>query len=365
MMQRMSQPLRLGIIGCGNISSLYADAAQYFPVLDFRACSDLEPSRAQAFAQRYGLEAMDSADLLAHPDIDAVVNLTVPQAHAEVSRAALLAGKHVYSEKPLATTLADGQELLELAAQQQRRLACAPSTFLGAAVQTARYAIDQGMIGQPVAANAVMLSHGMEHWHPNPAFFYQAGAGPLMDMGPYYLAALLNLLGPMQRVTASARISFPERSGKQGSFPVTTPTHIAAVLDCVAGPVVSLVTSFDVWHSNIPKFEIYGSEGSLSIPAPNMFYGPVLLRSAQADDWQELPLVHSHDSLERSWGIALADFAYAIAHDRPHRASAALGLHALEIMQAILTASSQQQHVLLESRCERPAALVAGQDVLA
>ena len=269
------------------------------------------------------------------------------------------------TKKPLAAELDDAGELLRLARARKLRLACAPSTFLGATVQTARDLIDRGAIGEPVAANAFMLGHGMEHWHPNPEAFYRPGAGPMFDMGPYYLAALVTLLGPVRSVAGTARISFEERlisSQPQAgrTFKVTTPTHIAGTLAFEAGPIATLVTSFDVWHSDLPKFEVYGSEGTLSLTAPNLFGAAVKLRRTQDDAWQQQPLVNDHRDMERSWGVALADLAHAIAEDRSHRASAEFGYHLLEVMHGFLVSAEEGRHVAIESSCERPEPLREG-----
>lgn len=355
--------LKLGIIGCGNISPLYLKAPQHFDMLETLAVSDLDRNLAEARAKEFNVPNVLTVDeLINHPDIDVVVNLTVPNSHAPVSVQALKAGKHAYSEKPLATQLEDAKGLLELASSKTR-LACAPSTFLGATVQTARKAIDDGLIGEPVAANAFMLHHGMEHWHPNPEFFYQPGGGPMFDMGPYYLTALVTLLGPAKRVSSSARISFKERlissQPKAGqTFTVNTPTHIAGTLEFTSGPIATLVTSFDVWHSELPKFEIYGSEGTLSLQAPNVFGGEVKVRKAKDDAWHTLPFVHSVTEMEQGWGLGLADLAVAIRDNRPHRASGEMAYHVLELMHAFLKSSQERKHIEIESTCERPEPLL-------
>ena len=351
--------MKIGVIGCGNISPLYFRAAKYFPGLEFTFCSDLNMDAARSRAAEFGLEALPVAELLAHPEVEVIVNLTVPQAHAAVSRAILEAGKHVYSEKPLATSLADAHALLAFADAKGLRVACAPSTFLGAAVQTCRKLLDESAIGTPVAFHAAMLSHGMETWHPNPAFFYEPGAGPMFDIGPYYVAALVALLGPVSRVAGMSRISFPERTISSEplagtTFKVTTPTHIVSTLEFQSGVIGTLTTSFDVWASEQPKFEVYGADGTLSLTAPNAMDGPVRVRGAGEKTWREESLVHRFDTLESGWGLALADLVSAIEQGRPHRADGHFALHGLEVMLATLKASETGQTVTIESRCERP-----------
>jgi predicted dehydrogenase len=352
-------PLTIGVVGCGNISPLYFRTMRHFPQLRPVAAADLDMALAARRAEEFGVEALPTDDLLHHPGVDLILNLTVPTAHAAIAAAALEAGKHVYNEKPLAATLPDAQALLAAATASGLRLGCAPSTFLGATVQTARRALDEGLIGEPVAAAATMLSRGMEHWHPNPAFFYQPGAGPMFDIGPYYLTALVTLLGPVSSVSSHARISFAEReitseplAGTR--FPVSTPTHVAGTLAFETGPIATVVTSFDVWHSDAPRFEVYGSEGSLSLEAPNVFGGKVRVRGAKDGEWRELPLVHSYDTMESGWGLGLDDLASALREGRPHLASGEMAYHVLELMHAFLTSAAEERHVPIQSRCERP-----------
>lgn len=350
--------MNIGVVGCGDISPLYLRSAKEFPVLNVLACADLDMDAARSRAAEFGIQGLTVDEILAYPDIDIILNITVPSAHAAVAKAALEAGKHVYNEKPLATDLADAKSLLALADEKGLRVAGAPSSFLGAAVQTCRKLLDEGAIGLPVAFHTSLLGHGMEGWHPNPEFFYRPGGGPLLDVGPYIVAALTALLGPVARVSAMGRVSFPERTITAGrragtTFPVTTPTHIVSTLEFVSGPVGTLTTSFDVWASEQPKFELYGSAGTLRLAAPNLFGGPVWVHGA-VGEWEEKPLVHPYTSLETGWSIALADFAFAIQEDRPHRADGRFALHALEVMQACLRSAETGQTVAVESRCERP-----------
>jgi predicted dehydrogenase len=362
----MSDKVKLGIIGCGNISGAYLGGCPQFENLEVVAVTDIDRARAEAQAQQYGVPKVhaDVPALLADPDVEIVINLTIPKAHGEVALEALAAGKHVYNEKPLAITRGEGKRMLELAAEKGLRVGCAPDTFMGQGVQTSRKAIDDGRIGEPIGATAFMTGRGPEPWHPNPGFFYEAGGGPMFDMGPYYLTALTALLGPVRRVTGSARASFPERTIGSGprkgeKIPVQIPTHIAGIMDFQAGAVGTILTSFDVWAAQLPRIEIYGSEGSLSVPDPNMLGGtPRIWRDGS---WSDLPITHRYTEPHR--GIGVADMAYAIRESRPHRASGQLAYHVLDLMHAFHDASEKGEHVTMESTAERPAALPAGGDV--
>ena len=361
----MTRPrTRIGIIGCGAISGIYFEAGKNFDILEVAACADIDMERARAQAARYHVrKACTVEELLADPSIEIVVNLTIPKAHAEVSLAAVKAGKSVYSEKPLAISREEAQPLLELARERGVRVGCAPDTFLGGGLQTCRKLIDEGGIGEPVAATAAMVCHGHENWHPNPDFYYQPGGGPMFDMGPYYLTALISLIGPIRRVTGSARITFPERTitskpqfGKK--ITVNTPTHIAGVMDFTNGAIGTIITSFDVWASKLPLIEIYGTEGTLSVPDPNGFGGPVRIRKARASEWNEVPLTHGYNKNSR--GLGVADMAYALRSGRPHRASGELAYHVLDTMQSFHEASYENRHIELTSTCQRPAPLPVG-----
>lgn len=355
------KPVNVGVIGCGNISGIYLEAGQKFEILKIVACADIDLERAQTQAAKYGIpRACSVAELLADPSIEIVINLTIPAAHGDVALAALEAGKSVYNEKPLAIERADAQAMLELAKQKNLRVGCAPDTFLGAGLQTCRALIDSGVIGVPVAATAFMMGHGPEGWHPNPDFFYQRGAGPMFDMGPYYLTALISLFGPVQRVTGSARISFAERTITSQPLhgtviKVNTPTHVAGLLDFASGPVATLITSFDVWYAELPRIEIYGSLGTLSVPDPNTFGGPVRLRLAGEKEWREAPIAHGYTANSR--GLGVADMAYALRTGREQRASGELAYHVLDLMHAFHDASQAGKHIDLASTCAQPAAL--------
>jgi predicted dehydrogenase len=355
---------KIGVVGCGNISGIYLEAGRVFDILEIVACADLLPERASAKAAEYHIpKACSVEELLADPEIEIVVNLTIPRAHAEVALAALQAGKSVHNEKPLAVSREDGMQLLKLGRERGLRVGCAPDTFLGGGLQTCRKLIDDGWIGEPVAATAFMLCHGHESWHPDPDFYYQPGGGPMFDMGPYYLTALVHLMGPVRRVTGSAQITFPERlitsQPKHGTkIKVNVPTHVAGIMDFANGAVGTIVTSFDVWSAQVPHIEIYGTEGSLSVPDPNGFGGPVLVRRAGASDWSEVPLTHGY--AKNSRGIGVADMAYALRSGRPQRASGDMAYHVLDIMHAFHDASREGRHVELSSTCTRPAPLPLG-----
>lgn len=355
---------KVGIVGCGNISGIYFKAGTTFDILDIVACADLVLERAQARAQEFGIpKACTVKELLADPEIEIVVNLTTPDAHAEIALAALKAGKSVHNEKPLAITREDGKKMLKLAKDKGLRVGCAPDTFMGAGIQTCRKLIDDGWIGEPVASTAFMTCHGHESWHPSPEFYYQVGGGPMFDMGPYYLTALINLMGPVKRVTASARITFPERTitsqPKYGKIvKVETPTHIVGIMDFANGAVGNIITSFDMWRTDLPRIEIYGTLGNLRVPDPNGFGGPVQFRRATDNDWKDVALTHIYE--ENSRGIGVADMAYAIRSGRLHRASGDLAYHVLDIMHGFLDASKSNKHVLLSSTCKKPKALPLG-----
>ena len=359
----MQKKTKIGIIGCGNISGIYFTVCKRMEMVEIAACADLIPERAQAKGAEFGVRACSVKDLLANPEIDIVLNLTIPKAHGEVALAALKAGKSVYNEKPLAVTREDGQQMLKLAAKRKLLVGCAPDTFLGGGIQTCRKIIDDGWIGEPVAATAFMMCHGHESWHPDPDFYYQVGGGPMFDMGPYYLTALVNLIGPIRRVTGSARVTFPERvitsQPKFGTvIKVNTPTHIAGVMDFANGAVGTIVTTFDVWHHHLPCIEIHGTEGSLSVPDPNGFGGPVSIRRRGAADWSDVAL--SHGYAENSRGVGVADMACALRSGRKNRASGELAYHVLDVMHAFLDASAAGKHIEVASTCSRPAALPMG-----
>lgn len=357
--------IKTGIIGCGNISGIYLkNLTQLFEVTEVVACADIVRERAIRSAEEFGIpKACTVEELISDPDIDIVVNLTTPGVHAEINLAAIQSGKSVYCEKPLAITREDGLNTLDAAEKRGVLLGAAPDTFLGAGLQTCRKIIDDGLIGKTIAATAFMLCHGHESWHPDPAFYYKTGGGPMFDMGPYYLTALISLMGPVSRVTGSANITFDERKitsqPKYGEIiKVDVPTHVAGILDFSNGAVATIITSFDVWHSQLPRIEIYGSEGSLMVPDPNTFGGPVYLRRHDQKEWSQVPLTHFYS--ENSRGLGVADMAYSILKGRENRASGKLAYHVLDIMHGFHDASLEGKHINLKSTCKRPEALGEG-----
>ena len=359
----MKLPARLGLVGCGNISSRYIENIREIPEIELVACADLLSTAAETQAGKYGLNLLSPDELYAAPDIDIVLNLTSPNAHFAVCKAALDAGKPVYTEKPLAATFAEGEKLLALAKEKNLRIGSAPDTFLGAGFQSARSYLDEGIIGAPVAANAFLMWRGHEHWHANPAFYYKPGGGPMLDMGVYYLTALVHLLGPVRRVTGSARTTWSERpifsEPLRGEIiHVEVPTYVVGVLDFECGAIGTVITTFDTQASGLPRIELYGANGTLNLPDPNTFAGPLQLRKAPNDDWQDLPLRFGHEGRSRS--IGTADMAVSMVEGAPHRASGEMALHILEIMEAIHKASDTGRHVELTTRCDRPQPLPAG-----
>lgn len=350
----------IGIIGCGNISSAYLKAVAGFPILDIKAIADIDPAAAEARAAEFDVSATSIDSLLGDPAIEIVVNLTVPLAHVAVGKQAIAAGKHVHSEKPLGVTTTEARELLQAADAGGLRVGCAPDTFLGGAHQTCRKLIDGGAIGTPLAGTAFFMCPGHERWHPNPGFYYLRGGGPMLDMGPYYITDLVNLLGPVRRVTGIASRARAERlitsEPLNGTIvPVEVATHVAGTMEFVSGAVVTMVMSFDVAKHRHQPIELYGSSAALSVPDPNHFGGDIEIAAA-GEEWQAVATEHIYaDGNYR--GIGVADMAHAIRSGRPHRASGALAYHVLEVMEAFQRSSDEDAQITIESRPERPAPL--------
>ncbi len=348
---------RIGIIGCGNIAPVYVRTLKELGWVELAGFADGIPERAAQFAAEHGGSAMSLEEMLADSTIDAVVNLTPAQAHAAVTRQALEAGKTTFSEKPLGIDFEEARSLVELADANGVRLGCAPDTVLGAGLQAARAAIDRGLIGEPLAASGFMLGFGPEWWHPNPEIFYGPGAGPLFDMGPYYLTTFASLFGPARSIVGSAKFSGNDRvihaKGRVGqTFTATAPTHVSSIIEFVSGPTVTLTTSFDVKATRLRNIEIYGSDATLLVPDPNTFGGPLRVRSLLADDWRDIPLPKPNIPQQR--GIGLADMLSAARNDRPHRASSQLALHVVELMTATLESAEQGRRIDLGSTFDRP-----------
>lgn len=328
-----------------------------FPILNLKSCADLNMDAARAVAEEYQMTAVTVEELLGDPTIDIVINLTVPQVHAKVSMDILSAGKHLYSEKPLALDNSEGEELLALAAQTGLRVGCAPDTFLGAGLQTARKLLDDGWIGRTLAGTAFVMSGGPENWHPNPGFFYERGGGPMLDMGPYYISGLVHLLGPVQSVCAMTSMPRTERIATcQEKFgqvlPVSVSTHCSGSLLFQSGVVINIAVSFDVLKHHHKPLELYGTDGSMSVPDPSNFGGPVSVARAGADGWLDVPLMFGYK--ERARGVGVADMAHAIQAGRPHRCSGELALHALEVMNAFERSQERRAWQDIVHQCEQP-----------
>jgi len=367
----MGRKLGVGVIGCGNISAAYFRFGPLFRGIEMRAGADLVPEVAKARAEEFGVRAETVEGLLAADDIDIVVNLTIPAAHYEVSKAVLDAGKHVYSEKPFVLSVKEGRDLAQRAAAKGLRIGSAPDTFLGGAHQFVRAIIDSGRLGKITSGTCTVMSHGMEHWHPNPDFFFQPGAGPVLDIGPYYITNLVQLIGPVARVAALTATPAVERTiTSQRRFGekirVNTPTTIHALLEFRNGAVITLNASWDVWKHGHAPIELYGEEGSVFVPDPNFFGGEVRLTD-KVEPAKKLPKWehpfsmpnHQHPSgmLANYRACGLADMALGIIENRPHRCSAELALHAVEVMTGILKSGETGKFVDMETTCERPQAL--------
>ena len=361
--------LGVGIVGCGIISRTYLRNAPLFRGVEVRAVADVVPAAARARSEEFGVRALSVDDLLASKDVDVVVNLTVPNAHYAVSMAALKAGKHVFTEKPLAATAALGRKLVAAAKANRRAIASAPDTFLGPAGRKARALIEAGAIGKPLSGTAFVMSHGMEHWHPNPDFFFKPGGGPVLDLGPYYITQLVNLLGPVRRILASTTIGNPHRTvtaegpnvGKR--IKVETPTTAHALLEFAGGARVILGMSWDVWRHGMAPIEIHGTEGSMRVPDPNFFGGIVEVARGRGE-WER------HDSSADAFGapnhppekpvhanyrvLGIAELAEAIRARRASRLSGDVALHVLEVMEGVLSSGARNRAITLPATRARP-----------
>ncbi len=367
----MEKLVKMGVIGCGAISSAYFGMAKNFPVVELAACADLDLERAKAKATEFGVPKACSVDeLLDDPSIELVLNLTVPKAHVPVGLKAIEKGKHVYAEKPLGINREEGLKFIAAAKAKGVKVGCAPDTFMGAGIQTARQLIEQGAIGKPVAFTAFMLCPGHESWHPSPEFYYELGGGPMFDMGPYYLTALLNLFGPVKRLMGMASVSRTERpithhmNGKEGPkfgkiMPVQTPDHIAGTLEFGNGAVGTIITSFATAHAEYngaQPITVYGTTGTMRVPDPNGFDGKVSVRGWNDPEWKDVP-----HTFVAGYGrsVGAADMAYAIRSGRAHRASGEQAMAVLDLMQGFLDSSASGKAHEPVTKYEKPKAMPA------
>ncbi len=370
------EPLRVGLVGTGRISGVYLKNCASFDEVEIIACGSLDPEESRARAEAYGVpRVMAPGEIIACPEIDAVLNLTTPAAHAGITLAALGAGKHVYSEKPFVTDLDDGRRVLALAAERGLVVGNAPDTFLGGRWQTVRALLDSGVIGRPTGVAAFAPTHGVERHHPNPDYYYQEGGGPLLDLGPYYLAAMVFLLGPIARVAGLGRRTFRERMIENGPrhgemMAVEVDTHCLSMFEFESGVTGQMMVSFDVWETETPRFEIYGEEGTICIPDPdpcdgaNVFHGPVWYRTREESRWtmRPRPRAPAHWRVARNThgfnhdarGVGFLEMACAVRAGRTPRASAAFAFHVTEVMEAMLASSAKARFVDIESTCRRP-----------
>lgn len=380
--------IKIGLIGCGVIANTYvANINKYYQKLYLVACADMFLEKAKQFAEKYHIKRVCTVDeLLEDSEIDIVLNLTIPSAHFELNRKIISSGKNVYCEKPLALSASQAKELKELAEQNKVMLGCAPDTFLGSAIQTCRKLLDEGWIGKPIGATANMMNHGPETWHPNPDFYYKQGGGPLMDMGPYYITALVSLLGAVQECSCFRNKVMSERpiysTPRQGEIMnVEVPTHYSGLLRFANGTLANMNMSFDTWLSGLPKLEIYGTEGTMIVPDPNKFGGEVkVIRSESLIDeidglsteqavgrlsrpemWEKCKVMpHTYRQPDMNMrGIGLLDMAYAIENHRKNRAGAELSCHVTEVMEAMYVGEGI---IKIETGCERPKPLPIGFD---
>ena len=356
----MKNITKIGVIGCGNICDIYFQNCKKLNNIEVIAAADLDISRAKAKAEKYGFSRACSVDeILADDEIDIILNLTIPKAHAEIALRALGAGKHVYSEKPLALNRKDGKAILDLAKSKGLLVGAAPDTFLGQGLQTCRKLIDDGVLGNIIAGNVFMMCPGHESWHPAPQFYYQKGGGPMLDMGPYYLTALVNMLGPVKSVIGAAKITRETRTITSQPFngqqiKVEVPTHIAGILNFVSGATIFITTSFDVCCHSMPPIELYGSKARLIAPDPNIFGGHVTICSHAKCETQVSPVIGYPNN---SRALGLADMADAIKVGRQHRASGDLAYHVLDIMLAINESSNISAKIDIQSSVNRPATI--------
>ena len=357
---------KIGVVGCGDISGIYlTNLTTKFKNTQIVGLYDLIEEKAEKAATQYGIpkKYKDMHELFNDPNVEIVLNLTRPYQHHAVSMAAIKAGKHVYSEKPMGASLEEAVEIKEEAEKKGVLVGGAPDTFLGAGQQTCRKLVDSGFIGKPIGATAFFACPGHERWHPDPDFYYQFGGGPLFDMGPYYITALVNLLGPVktvsgmgQKTSATRTITAARKFGE--TIDVNVDTHIAATLSFECGAICTMMMSFDVHAHNLPILEVYGTEGTLSVPDPNTFDGPVRLFRREQQEFLNVPLTFGYK--ENSRGLGASDMALAIKSGRKPRAGIDLYFHVFEIMAGIQESALQKKEVEIASRTQKPEPMHTG-----
>ena len=367
---------KVGLLGCGEISDIYFQTCEKFDIIQVKACASRNVEKAKKKAAEYNIpKACTIEELVNDPEIDILLNLTTPDVHAKFTLAALEAGKHVYSEKPLGVNLEEAKKIIDLSRKKGLRVGCAPDTFLGARLQTCREVLEQGIIGDPIAASAFVIYPGPESIHPNPDFLFKEGGGPLLDIGPYYITALISLFGPIAKCSGMSKMTYPERTTPESDrkISVDVPTHVTGNLLFENGVIATVITSYDVWDSELPRMEIYGTKGTLLIQDVDPFHGPNLFggslfvrtkeqsrwttlpRTSVSEKWDEVPMTHGYH--EDSRGLGLADMAYAIRDHRPERASSEMAYHSLEAMIGILHSSNFGEYYTLHSTCPQPSPL--------
>ena len=355
----MANKLKVGVIGCGNISDSYLEHARDYEFMEIVACSDLLRSASQAKAEKYELKDMSVSELLADNNIFLVINLTTPQAHAVVNKQILEAGKHAYCEKPFGLNRKEAEEILELAEKKNLLVGCAPDTFLGEGQQLSRKVIDENWIGQPIAGTAFMMCGGHESWHPNAGFYYLKGGGPVLDMGPYYFTTLVNMLGPVESVSTMVsrsgdRIATSDAMNGQ-ILSVEVNTHVTGLIKFKTNPIITFAMSFDVINHECPHIQIHGTKGSMNVPDPNTFKGPVKLANLNTKGFNELPY---RSEFKNNWrGLGVADMVLSLIEDYPHRASGKLAYHVLDVMLSLEDSAEQKKELEVKSTCERPLAM--------
>ncbi len=350
MSDRAGEPVRVGVVGCGIIAKRYVEDSVAFDTWRPVACADLDPAVSAAFAEAHGLSAETVEELVADPEVELVLNLTPPAAHAALIHASFDAGKHVYTEKPLATSVEDGRELVAETARRGLRLGCAPDTFLGSAYETGRKLIEAGEIGTPLGASATMLVGGPDSWHPNADFFYRAGGGPLLDIAPYYLTAIVALLGPIASVAGFAATPTPERTLGTGprageTVAVEVPTHAVTALRLASGALATLTVSFEARGQYVSGLQVFGTDATLVLPDANAFGGTVAVRRGTGD---AQPVAYESRGAQEVRGIGLHDLVESMRAGRPHQASGELALHVLSAAEAVARSASEHRVVELD-----------------